>query len=73
VRWRRPRSKLGWILIAALLLMFPACWVVFVTGHLQPMAGYFLWTGAMLLVLFAKATEPRGDLLIARDRVAGEI
>lgn len=55
VRWRRPQGRLGWILGAILLLMFPACWVVFAKVQLRPAAGYFLWTGAMVLALFSKA------------------
>jgi hypothetical protein len=49
----RPKGRLGGILTIVLLLMFPACWIVFYRAHLQPRAGYFLWTAAMLLVLFA--------------------
>jgi hypothetical protein len=55
VRWIRPKARLGWILGALLLLMFPACWVVFTRVQLRPATGYFLWTGAMVLSLFSKA------------------
>lgn len=55
VRWLRPQARLGWILGAILLLMFPACWIVFSKVQLRPAAGYFLWTGAMVLALFSKA------------------
>ena len=68
VRWIRPMARLGWILGAILLLMFPACWVVFAKVQLRPAAGYFLWTGAIVLSLFSKALvrnspEPRAATL----------
>ena len=49
----KPSSRLGGVLRVLLLLMFVACWVVFYKQHLRPQAGYFLWTAAMLLALFA--------------------
>lgn len=48
-----PHNRLAGVLRIALLFMFIACWVVFYNEHLQPRAGYFLWTGGMLLTLFA--------------------
>lgn len=42
----------------ALLLMFPACWIVFFSQNLRPRYGYFLWTAGMLLALFSSSFEP---------------
>ena len=47
----------GQILRVALLLMFPACWIVFYHEHAQPGFGYFLWTGAMVLAVFSDSFE----------------
>lgn len=48
-----PNSRLGGILRIVLIFMFAACWIVFYNEHLHPRAGYFLWTAAMLVALFA--------------------
>jgi hypothetical protein len=53
-----PNNRLAGALRILLLLMFVACWVVFYNVHLYPRAGYFLWTGAMLLTLFATKLFP---------------
>jgi multidrug transporter EmrE-like cation transporter len=55
VRWRRPHGRLAWILGAILLILLPACWVVFAKAHLRPSIGYFVWTAAMIVALFAGA------------------
>ena len=34
--------------------MMPFCWLAFYTESLYPREGYFLWTVAMILVLFSK-------------------
>ena len=49
----RPNSGLGAILRVVVLLMFPACWLVFYKEHFRPGEAYFLWTAAMVLVLFS--------------------
>src|SRR5262245_54589006 len=49
----RPDGRLAGTLRIIVLVMFLACWIVFYKEHLHPQAGYFLWTGAMLLVLFS--------------------
>jgi hypothetical protein len=49
----RPSGALAKVLRGVLLVMFLACWIVFYKEHLHPRAGYFLWTAAMLLALFA--------------------
>jgi hypothetical protein len=41
-----------------LIFMFTACWIVFYYEHLHPRLGYFLWTAAMLLVLFGGELFP---------------
>jgi hypothetical protein len=55
----RPAGRFGGILRIVLLLMLPACWIVFHRAHIHPRAGYYLWTGAMLLALFSnKLAKP---------------
>jgi hypothetical protein len=49
----RPKGSLAGVLRITLLIMFLACWIVFYKEHLHPREGYFLWTAAMLLVLFS--------------------
>jgi len=49
----KPNGRLGAILRIVTVLMFAACWIVFYNEHLRPRIGYFVWTGAMLLALFA--------------------
>jgi hypothetical protein len=49
----RPSGALAGVLRGVLLVMFLACWIVFYKEHLHPRAGYFLWTAAMLMALFA--------------------
>lgn len=49
----RPNSRFAGISRIVLLLMLPACWIVFGRSHLQPRVGYYLWTAAMLLAVFA--------------------
>jgi hypothetical protein len=51
--WRKPRGRTRTVLRIVLVLMFGACWVVFYRMHVQPRAGYLLWTGAMLVALFS--------------------
>ena len=53
-----PDNRLAGVLRNLLLFMFIACWVVFYKEHLHPRAGYFLWTGGMLLTLFAGKVFP---------------
>jgi hypothetical protein len=49
----RPKVRLASVLRIVLLLMFPACWIVFYKQSLYPREGYFLWVVAMLLVTFS--------------------
>lgn len=49
----RPKGRSAFVLRIILLLMFPACWIVFFSMNLHPREGYFVWTAAMLLVVFA--------------------
>jgi hypothetical protein len=49
----QPKGRFAGILRVVLLLMLPACWIVFYKAELRPAQGYFLWTAAMLLVLFS--------------------
>jgi len=50
------------ILRVALLVMFPACWIVFSREYVQPGPGYFLWTGAMILAVFSDSFERKSSL-----------
>jgi hypothetical protein len=51
--WRKRAQKASRILRMVLLLMVPACWVVFAGNHMKPGPGYFLWTAAIGLALFS--------------------
>jgi hypothetical protein len=53
-----PRNRVAGILRIVLIFMFGACWIVFYYEHLHPRLGYFLWTAAMLLTLFAGKLFP---------------
>jgi hypothetical protein len=49
------------ILRNVILLMLPFCWIEFLYWHVYPREGYFLWIGAMLLILFSNELENRGS------------
>jgi hypothetical protein len=49
--------RLTRILRNLILLMLPFSWIVFLYQHVYPREGYFLWIGAMLLVLFSSELE----------------
>lgn len=71
----RPKGRLAFVLRILLLLLFPACWVVFFAMSLYPREGYFAWTAGMLLVVFtvprARAARPAAKIASAVDnRVA---
>jgi hypothetical protein len=51
--WARPHGRAGAFLRIVVVLMLPACWIVFHNEHLRPWTGYWLWTAAMLAVLFS--------------------
>jgi hypothetical protein len=51
--------RLSKVLRYVILLMLPFCWVVFLDQHVYPREGYYLWIGAMLLVLFSTELEKR--------------
>jgi hypothetical protein len=53
-----PRNRVAGILRIVLIFMFAACWIVFYYEHLHPRAGYFIWTAAMLLAVFAGKLFP---------------
>jgi 4-amino-4-deoxy-L-arabinose transferase-like glycosyltransferase len=52
---KKSTHNTGQTLRIVLLLMLPACWIVFSQEHLRPRYGYYLWTAAMLLALFASS------------------
>jgi len=60
---RKPGSRLGSILRIIVVLMFPACWGAFYYEHVSPWIGYWVWTAAMLMVLFS-------TMLARQDRTA---
>ena len=51
------KRNVGETMRIVLLLMVPACWLVFSEVHMRPTYGYFLWTAAMLLALFSDSFE----------------
>jgi hypothetical protein len=63
----KPNGRPGALLRIVVIVMFPACWIVFYQMNLRPRAGYFLWTAAMLLVLFSTmfSREKRQEIAAA--------
>ena len=53
--FRDRARRLANVLRIALLLMLPACWIVFFYQNLRPGYAYFLWMAAMLLALFSSS------------------
>ncbi len=51
--WTKPKGRAGAFLRIVVALLLPACWVVFHQYNVIPRAGYWLWTVAMLVVLFS--------------------
>jgi len=49
----RPKGRFATAFRVITILMFPACWFAFHALHVRPVAGYFLWTGAMLVVVLS--------------------
>ena len=49
----RPHGRPGAFLRIVVVLLLPACWIVFHNEHLRPWTGYWIWTAAMLVVLFS--------------------
>lgn len=47
--------RLANVIRSALLLMLPACWIVFFYQSMRPDYAYFLWTAAILLALFSRS------------------
>jgi hypothetical protein len=64
---RKPNGRLGSILRILVVVMFAACWGAFYYENVRPWIGYWVWTAAMLVVLFSTmlAREKR-DLNTAR-------
>jgi hypothetical protein len=54
---RRTTAHIGGTLRIILLLMLPACWIVFSDTHLRPSYGYFVWTAAMVAGVFSASSE----------------
>jgi len=55
----KPAARVTAILRVIVIVMFAAVWVVFYQLHLRPRPGYFLWTAAMLVVLFSSMVSRR--------------
>jgi hypothetical protein len=51
--WAKPNGRAGAFLRIVVVLMLPACWIVFHNEHKRPWIGYWLWTAAMLMALFS--------------------
>jgi hypothetical protein len=51
--WAKPHGRAGAFLRILVVLMLPACWIVFHNEHLGPWTGYWLWTAGMLAVMFS--------------------
>jgi hypothetical protein len=49
-----------------ILIFLPFSWVVFVTRHIYPREGYFLWSIGMLLTLFSVELGLQGSPLVFR-------
>jgi len=45
------------MLRTALLLMMPACWIVFYQENATPGVGYFLWSVGMVVAIFSMSFE----------------
>jgi hypothetical protein len=63
----KPNGRLGALLRIVVIVMFLACWIVFYQFGVRPRAGYFLWTVAMLMVLFSAmlSREKRQEIAAA--------
>jgi hypothetical protein len=55
--------RLSKVLRYVILLMLSFSWVLFLDQHVYPREGYFLWIGAMSLVLFSSGQEIRQTAL----------
>ena len=49
---KRQKLRLGKLLRGTVIALFPACWISFWLTDSRPDVGYFLWTAAMLVLLF---------------------
>ena len=57
----RRMKQLGKLLRIIVIGLFPACWIYFWQDGMRPSAGYFLWTIAMLVALFAISPKGHAD------------
>lgn len=57
----KPGSRVFWALRVVVLLMFIACWVVFIQMHFRPQLGYYLWMAGILLALFSPMSGSKQD------------
>ena len=54
----RPASTVAGVLCVIVLLMFAACWVIFIRHHFVALTGYYLWMGGIILALGAAKFRP---------------
>jgi len=59
-------QQLTKVLRIVILIFLPFSWVVFVTRHIYPREGYFLWSIGMLLTLFSVELGLQGSPLVFR-------
>jgi len=55
----RPVSVASTVLSMLVVLMFSACWVIFVRHHFVPLRGYYMWMGGIIVALTAAKAYPR--------------
>ena len=56
----------GKLLRMVVIGLFPSCWIFFWPGEFRPSVGYFLWTAAMLVALFAVSPKRQADSVQTR-------
>jgi hypothetical protein len=61
--WVKPQGRAGAFLRILVVLLLPACWGAFHYETVSPWIGYWVWTAAMLMVLFS-------TMLARQDRAA---
>lgn len=55
----RPTSTVASVLCLLVVLMFAACWVIFIRHHFVALAGYYMWMGGVVLALAAARFRPK--------------
>jgi hypothetical protein len=55
----RARKVYGEVLRVLVVVLFPACWIVFQSEGIRPLWGYYIWMAGMVTVLFAGGSRER--------------